>query len=268
MSSPSPLSKRVNEQITEQEINEDIQRLRVERGIARSPRQDYETEEDELNANERRDKNKMNADNNIELTGHLDYLISEAINSVVIEFKGIKYANFFKTLEKVFPGKPFTRGARYNIIQTAESNTYKFMFDFMLILLNNDNTIDENYILSLTYNIFVFSLFDIARGYKNPEITKDPNYEKTISSSVAEKINTLQEEQLYKENEMSTFLYNIKRLTIKNIRDGKSINTHDGYTNNVRFINGGKTKKRRYMRKSKNALRVKVKKQRTKRRGV
>lgn len=264
----SPLSKRVNEQITEQEINEDIQQLRVERGISRSPGQDYETEEDELNTIKRRNENKMHADNTIELTGNLDTLISEAIDTVVIN-----HSENIADLGIIFPRKPFTTNVINVIRDKAKSNTFTFMFDIMPILLKDNDTndiIDKKYILSLTDNIFIFSLYDIVDGYQDPTIMEDPKYKKIIGSKVLHRINELQEEELIIPTKMLLLLFviRINALIEKNIKDGIYIN-NTGNRKSIKFTTrGGKTKKRRYMRNSKKGLRIKVKKQWTKRRRI
>jgi hypothetical protein len=267
---PSPIAKRIEEQRkreieqqTEREIEEDNQRLRDKRGNPRSPGQDYITEEDETNTNERRVKNTMNAVNNIELTENLDYHISEAINSAVID-----YSEDIENLGDIFPSTPITRDVIGLIREGAESNTYTFMFDIMPILLNDDDTIGiigEDYLLSLTYNIFIFSLYDIVYGYQHSAIVKDFNYRKMIKSMVEDRIDTLRKEELFIESKMVLFYNRINKLVVKNINDGISIKIK-GDRKKVEIIDGGKTKKRRYVRNSKNVLRVKGKKQETKRR--
>jgi hypothetical protein len=262
------MSSALSQRITEQQIKEDNQRLRDERGIARSPGQDHETEEEELNTFARYNENKENAVNASSLSEHLDYHITKNVDAAFMNNK-----EMIDDLGSIFPNKPILPNVIDIISNTAKTNTYKFMIDIVPILLNNDDTIDEDYILSLTNDIFIFSLIDIVYGYQTPTIMSNPKYRKIIQSRVKNRLDTLRDDMFdgeFPQNEVQLFVNGINTLVVKNIRDGISIN-NNGDRKRVRIMDGGKTKRRgykhrkTYSRPSKKGLTFKQKKQRTRR---
>ena len=246
---PSPIAMRLqqkqeqNQERLEQEelseIDKQDQELREQRGFSRSPGMDAKTEEEYNDYIDRTQNHYQSNFNRINQQQLLEHFINDNINKAIENNQ-----ENIGDLSHIFNDNTITLDVISKMVLAARNNTYWFMI--------NSTPNYENLPL-LTNEIFLFSLFDIGTGYKDPNYTSRPNYMELLQSMRKDRFDSLVADNFFSDNPRLGELcfQNMENLVEKNINDGASIKKEE--KKKISFgsnsYKGGKTKRRRQNRK-------------------
>jgi len=227
----SALSRRIRETNDELEIEQSNQELREQRGIARSPEQDF-IDEDEYY--DRHNIHKENVKDVINLYDNLDSQIDDILDDVIV--------NNQEYIDNMGSGA-ITPDVINDTSKAARNNTYLFMRVVVEQLLKNDDINDYPFTL-LANEIFLSSLNDILWVYKQQNLSPISKNRRAqvMSKYIFDKLRI--DGMIGNDPSIETLFYqNINTLVRKNISDGSSIK--NGSKRLLRFNIGGKTKRKR-----------------------